>query len=1143
MPLSSVGFIPPNSIFESLPDEEGYAIEGNSIPSFIDSSPIVIDGDADFAGQGFDGSGTIDAPFIIDSLNITTDSTCIEIKNTRSYFNVTNCLFTSITKEVGHGLVFNNVSNAYVDGNTFEDLSASVKWIDVNNSILDSCEIATPGIESVSLDGCRNVTILSNTINAGGADARGVHLYYSTLCNITGNSISCAHFGIQSEYSDNCTINLNTISDIGYHSHGNMYPPAGIYLTSSSDLIIQENSVYESPIAGVYFSNTDAIACIGNDFSGCGFFPEPGTTGFSSSGDLINGKPLYHAFNGSNLNIDGSQYGQIILHETDFSTVTGGKLNAASIGTYLTACTNITLRDATISKNGFAGAFLFQSNNCTLYNLTIEENSGIYDPASLSAGIVLSMSENASIVNSTIRDCPNAGIMHLSSHETEISGNFLEGNGIVFRNMGGLSEYCINEKNNLINGRLLGYFWNEENLDIDSSEYGQLIVVNSSGLSFSGGNFSKVSVGASFVSSPNCSIEDVNLNDNSLAGMQILSSSGLYVANATVENNLFHNIMNSESESLTVINSSIRSNGAAIPRNVGIPSLELCSDSLFSGSQFIRNHDGIYASGKNITVTTSEIANNELDGLRFENSDYCNISYNIISGNGYGYEYSIGPSGLFLSSSSNSTIHNNTIFGNYRCGIAAYATENEIYYNKIGWNHQQNALDEGEANLWDDNVSKGNAWSDYGGSGSYSIDTSGIDRWPNLLVDTTTPAIEGPSDKILEAGTIGNYLGWNGTDNYPHHYIIRRNGTILANESWFDTISYELEILPVGIYNFSITLFDCALHSVTDTVYVEIEDTTNPEWLESPVNQQIEYGEQFSYQLEASDFSGVDFFINDTVNFGLIEHNATISAMDLPVGEYGIRVTASDPFGNSIYADFKVNVEDTVKPTWDEEPENQVIESGDSFRYDINATDLAGVSSFSVNNTDFAIDDNGVITNDTWLDLGKHNLEVRAYDSSSNFIAAVFTVTVDDTLAPQIESPPDLQYTTGETGNTISWQGEDYNPASYQILIDGVEHIGGSWNESSEIITINVDSLDIGQYNYTIILTDEGGNSGSDEVLVIVNEETTTTITTTSTTETTPSTTLPPNGSNMSIILLTVGTIGAAFIIIIISYVKKANRP
>jgi len=232
--------------------------------------------------------------------------------------------------------------------------------------------------------------------------------------------------------------------------------------------------------------------------------------------------------------------------------------------------------------------------------------------------------------------------------------------------------------------------------------------------------------------------------------------------------------------------------------------------------------------------------------------------------------------------------------------------------------------------------------------------------------------------------------------------------------------------------------------------------------------------------------------------------------------------------------------QDTTCPTWDQIPTDQVIELGEPFTYDVDASDENGIDHYSISNTvDFSIDDNGLITDVRELELGSYNLEVEAYDPSGNFITAEFVlnVNVPDTAPPVIAGPADLLYRLDDTGNVLAWQAADASPDTYEILLDGTQFISGSWNSSSEVIEISVDGLEVGTYVYTTNFIDASGNVASDEVTVTVRNKII--ITTTTTTKIT----LPSDNTSPDPLLAgaitTGGVVGASIAVLALAGLSK----
>jgi parallel beta-helix repeat protein len=92
---------------------------------------------------------------------------------------------------------------------------------------------------------------------------------------------------------------------------------------------------------------------------------------------------------------------------------------------------------------------------------------------------------------------------------------------------------------------------------------------------------------------------------------------------------------------------------------------------------------------------------------------------------------------------------------------------------------------------------------------------------------------------------------------------------------------------------------------------------------------------------------------------------------------------------------------DQTTISWVESPISWVIDLGESFRYDLNATAYAGIDYWWLNDTAFFdIDQSGIITNTTFLPLGVFVLHIMVNDTIGYSLSGVFTVTIED------ESPP-----------------------------------------------------------------------------------------------------------------------------------------
>ena len=103
--------------------------------------------------------------------------------------------------------------------------------------------------------------------------------------------------------------------------------------------------------------------------------------------------------------------------------------------------------------------------------------------------------------------------------------------------------------------------------------------------------------------------------------------------------------------------------------------------------------------------------------------------------------------------------------------------------------------------------------------------------------------------------------------------------------------------------------------------------------------------------------------------------------------------TTSERFSLSTHANPAIDniiVNDTITydkapPVWENTIADQQIVEGESFRYDINASDFSGIDSWWIDDTEnFTIDENGVITNNIALSVGDYIIGVSVNDTRGN---------------------------------------------------------------------------------------------------------------------------------------------------------------
>ncbi len=229
--------------------------------------------------------------------------------------------------------------------------------------------------------------------------------------------------------------------------------------------------------------------------------------------------------------------------------------------------------------------------------------------------------------------------------------------------------------------------------------------------------------------------------------------------------------------------------------------------------------------------------------------------------------------------------------------------------------------------------------------------------------------------------------------------------------------------ISAGEYNWSINCTDFGGNVGQSYIYnLTVADVNAPYFSPEPTNQFVEYGSSLSYDINAHDDFAIDkYVINDTIRFDVNQNGLITNKISLSVGIYWLNISVNDTSGNMNSTTISITVQDTTPPSWVQTPTDKTIENGTSFYYDVNATDLSGVSAYFINDTtNFAIDKTtGVITNATYLDLGTYYLRISVNDTYNNVRYADISITVTaDRAAPVISN---INVTTTNSSAKINW--------------------------------------------------------------------------------------------------------------------------
>ncbi|MHA2254321.1 MAG: hypothetical protein ACXAD7_28510, partial [Candidatus Kariarchaeaceae archaeon] len=314
--------------------------------------------------------------------------------------------------------------------------------------------------------------------------------------------------------------------------------------------------------------------------------------------------------------------------------------------------------------------------------------------------------------------------------------------------------------------------------------------------------------------------------------------------------------------------------------------------------------------------------------------------------------------------------------------------------------------------------------------------------------------------------------------------------------SWTSgNIGINIDGLSVGVYNYTIVVFDKSGNYANDTVFVNVIDIYNP-LINSPTDfNYIEGTPGNSISWNGTDDYPENYFIYQNTTL-----NATGSWLSgVPIvynidgrmkGIYNFTIVLFDSSGNSVSDTVMVTITDEDLPTISN-PSNILYALGSTgnelqWTASDNHPDIYEIyrNGSQINSSNW-ISGSPIIINIDGLAIGDYNFTIIVFDDSGNSNADLVWVTVADGTALSVSAPEDIQYAEGSVGNEIEWMPIDDFPDNYTIFFEGSEVESDYWSSGIKI-NYSIDGLSIGRYNYTIIVYDTSRNFVVDTVMVDV---------------------------------------------------------
>ncbi|GEM_PF-3145869 len=648
-----------------------YSDEKGTARAYTQSTPIVVNSDADLLIYAGYGSGSQDDPFVIEGFEISDNySFCVYVGNVTSYFVIRNCYFS-------------NANSSYASDNDPPYSSGNaITFYNVTHGTIENNIIVSNEDCGIFLYASSNNRIENNNISSNN---KGVSILANSHNNyIVNNSITDNNLGME----------LGTY-DCTYHKiYGNLFINNTQHARDYGDQNYW-NATY--PTGGNYwddYNGTDQYSGPNQDIpgpDGIGDTPYTNIEGATDYYPLMSEEGVFTAHAPIRINSD-SDFNQS-------NGIVGGNGTALDPWVIERYEINGTGQGYCIYIGNTTGYFLIR--NCLLQDASGGDDSVFFS----NAEIILYNVSNARISYNTIKNGKYSIYIYESTNVT-LEGNTMDGSSIAI--FGEKKEHWNSHNiytNNTVDGDPL-YYLKNENGGVISGSAGQIILANCTNITIANISLPYRIIGVEMGFSNNNIVENCTFNSNYMYGAYLYKSNSNKIVYSNFDSCGTGVYINRSDENYVAYNTLTQNNGWGM-------CVSNSTMNTIIWNEITRNtKDGLLISNSNYTyVINNNVSSNGMNslhnGIHLFSSEHNRIENNSVSsndGDGILLEYSSnfniinnntmaghdGCAGLDVHKySHNNTITNNTATDN-NIGISVHGHHNLIAYNNCSYNTENN---------------------------------------------------------------------------------------------------------------------------------------------------------------------------------------------------------------------------------------------------------------------------------------------------------------------------------------------------------------------------------------------------------------------------------------------------------------------